>query len=102
MATNAIISASSLDINKVSFGDIRTNAKGGKTVPVKYNGQSLQIRFPRMNYPMGINIKETDNGMSYTLSATMKGCDPFAKDTAVVLPVTANSTQQEIETAGWH
>ena len=100
MATNAIISASSLDINKVSFGDIRTNAKGGKTVPVKYNGQSLQIRFPRMNYPMGVNIKETDNGMSYTLSATMKGCDPFAKDAAVVLPVTANSTQQEIESAG--
>jgi hypothetical protein len=38
--------------------------------------------------------------MSYTLSATMKGCDPFAKDAAVVLPVTGNSTQQEIETAG--
>lgn len=99
MATNAIISAASLDINKVSFGDIRTNAKGGKTVPVKYNGQSLQIRFPRMNYPMGILIKETDNGMSYTLSATMKGCDPFAKDAAVIPNITANSTQQEIDTA---
>jgi len=82
MSTTAIISSSTLDISKISFGDIRQNKAGGKTVPIKYNGQSLQIRLPRMYYPMGVNIKDTDNGTSYTLSATLKGCDPYAKEEA--------------------
>jgi len=82
MSTNAIISASSLDIKKVSFGEIRLNKAGGKSVPIKYNGQNLQIRLTEDTYPMGINIKETDNGINYTMSMTLKGCDPFAKDRA--------------------
>lgn len=82
MSTNAIITAANLDINKVSFGDIRLNKAGGKTVPIKYNGQNLQIRVPKTTYPMGVNIKETDNGMNYTLSATLRNCDPYAKDRA--------------------
>jgi hypothetical protein len=82
MATNAIIASSNLDISKVSFGDIRSNKAGGKTVPIKYNGQSLQIRLPKMSYPMGVSIKENENGVSYTLSATLRGCDHFAKERA--------------------
>jgi hypothetical protein len=82
MATNAIISASNLDINKVSFGDIRLNKAGGKSVPIKYNGQPLQIRLEKAMYPMGVNVKETDNGTNYTMSLTLKGCDPYAKDRA--------------------
>jgi hypothetical protein len=82
MATNAIITVSNLDISKVSFGDIRVNKAGGKTVPIKYNGQNLQIRIPKMMYPMGVNIKETENGINYTLSATLKNCDAFANERA--------------------
>ncbi len=82
MATIAIISSSNLDMSKVTFGDIRTNAKGGKTVPIKYNGQPLQIRLDKSSYPMGVNVKDTDNGTNYTMSLTLKGCDPYAKDRA--------------------
>jgi len=82
MATSAIISVSNLDINKVSFGDIRMNKAGGKTVPIKYNGQNLQIRLPKSMYPMGINIRDTENGASYQLALTLKGCDSFAKERA--------------------
>jgi hypothetical protein len=82
MATSAIISVSNLDINKVSFGDIRMNKAGGKTVPIKYNGQNLQIRLPKSMYPMGINIRDTENGASYQLSLTLKGCDSYAKERA--------------------
>ena len=82
MATIAIIPSSNLDISKVTFGDIRTNAKGGKTVPIKYNGQPLNIRLDKSSYPMGVNVKETDNGTNYTMSLTLKGCDPYAKDRA--------------------
>jgi hypothetical protein len=82
MSVSAIVSVSTLDINKVSFGDIRMNKAGGKTVPIKYNGQNLQIRIPKMVYPMGIAIRETDNGSTYQMLATLKGCDPFARDRA--------------------
>lgn len=89
MATNAIISSSNLDINKITFGDIRLNKAGGKSVPIKYNGQPLQIRLEKATYPMGVNVKETDNGTNYTTSLTLKGCDPYAKDRA---PTDAGST----------
>lgn len=83
MSTSAVISVSTLDIKKVSFGDIRTNKAGGKSVPIKYDGQNLQIRVPKTTYPMGVNIRDTDSGVTtYQLSATLKGCDPYAKDQA--------------------
>ncbi len=82
MSTLAIVPVSTLDSSKVSFGDIRTNQKGGKSVPIKYNGQPLQIRLPKMSYPMGVGVKQNDNGPAYTLSATLKGCDAYAKDRA--------------------
>ncbi len=58
------------------------NKAGGKTVPIKYNGQSLQIRIPKSMYPMGINIRETENGNTYQMALTLKGCDVFAKEKA--------------------
>jgi hypothetical protein len=82
MATIAIVSSSNLDVNKVSFGDIRLNKAGGKSVPSKYNGQPLQIRLEKSAYPMGVNVKETENGTSYTMSLTLKGCDSYAKERA--------------------
>lgn len=82
MATNAIIPISNLDISKVALGDIRTNKKGGKTVPIRYNGQNLQIRVPKAVYFMGVSIKEKDGNTSYTLSLTLKGCDPYGKERA--------------------
>jgi len=82
MATIAIIPSSNLDISKISFGDIRLNKAGGKSVPIKYNGQPLQIRLEKTVYPMGVNVKETENGTSYTMSLTLKGCDPYAKEVA--------------------
>lgn len=82
MATIAIVSSSNLDINKVSFGDIRLNKAGGKSVPIKYNGQPLQIRLDKTVYPMGVKVTENENGTTYNLSLTLKGCDPYAKERA--------------------
>ncbi len=82
MSTAAIVSVQNLDINKVSLGDIRVTKAGGKSVPIKYNGQNLQIRIPKSVYPMGVNIRENDNGTTYQMSLTLKGCDPYAKERA--------------------
>lgn len=83
MSVNAIINASNLDINKVSFGDIRINkTNGSKSVPIKYNGQNFQMRIPKIEYPMGVSIKETENGINYTMLASLRGCDSYAKERA--------------------
>ena len=83
MSVNAIINASNLDINKISFGDIRINkTNGSKSVPIKYNGQNFQMRIPKIEYPMGVSIKETENGINYTMLASLRGCDSYAKERA--------------------
>lgn len=83
MSVNAIISASNLDISKISFGDIRVSkTNGSKSVPIKYNGQNFQMRVPKLQYPMGVSIKETENGINYTMLASLRGCDSYAKERA--------------------
>lgn len=83
MSVNAIVNVSNIDINKVTFGDIRVSKmNGSKSVPIKYNGQNLQMRIPKMRYNMGISVKETENGTTYTMMASLQGCDSYAKERA--------------------
>ena len=83
MSVNAIINASNLDINKVSFAEIRANKNNGsKSVAIKYNGQNFQMRIPKLQYPMGVSVKETENGTNYTMLASLRGCDSYAKERA--------------------
>ena len=82
MSTNAIVPQSTLNFSQVSFGDVRLNKAGGKSIPIKYSGQNLQIRLEKATYPMGVNIRENENGTTYTMSLSLRGCDPYAKDRA--------------------
>jgi hypothetical protein len=81
MATTAIIPSENLDIARVTIGEIRPNKAGGKTVPIKYNGQALQVRIPRIFYPAGVVTRTDEQGKnSYSLLASLKGCDSYAKE----------------------
>jgi hypothetical protein len=82
MATSAIIPSENLDINRVMIGEIRSNKAGGKTVPIKYNGQPLQVRIPRIFYPAGVVVREDEKTgqRNYSMLASLKGCDPYAKE----------------------
>ena len=83
MSVNAIVNASNLDISKVTFGDIRVSKNNGsKSVPIKYNGQNFQMKLPKLRYPMGVSVKETENGTNYTMLASLQGCDSYAKERA--------------------
>lgn len=82
MSTNAIVPQSTLDFSQVTFGDVRLNKAGGKSIPIKYSGQNLQIRLEKATYPMGVNIRENENGTTYTMSLSLRGCDAYAKDRA--------------------
>jgi hypothetical protein len=40
------------------------------------------MRVPKLQYPMGVSIKETENGINYTMLASLRGCDSYAKERA--------------------
>jgi len=48
MASNGIINARIADISKVSFTEPRKNAMGGTAVSIRYDGQNLKLRIPKM------------------------------------------------------
>ena len=83
MSASAIVSSETLDITRVTIGEIRANKAGGKTVPIRYNGQNFQVRIPRIFYPAGVVTRTDDQGKnSYSLLASLKGCDTFVKQRA--------------------
>ena len=82
MSTTAIVPQNNLNFSLVSFGEVRANKAGGKSIPIKYNGQNLQIRLEKAMYPMGVNIRENENGTTYTMSVSLRGCDAYAKERA--------------------
>lgn len=81
MSTNAIISTRNLDINRVTF--VQGNAKAGRipSINIKYDGQNIGLRLPRLAFPFGVSSGLNKDGPpSYTLSGPLKGCDPYGKD----------------------
>lgn len=83
MSTNAIVNVRNIDTSRVSF--VIGQAKNGRnpSVSIKYDGQNLQLRLPRMAFPGGVLQREAEGGnTSYTLIGSMKGCDPYGKDRA--------------------
>jgi len=40
------------------------------------------MRFPKLQYPMGVTVKETENGTNYTMLASLRGCDSYAQERA--------------------
>jgi hypothetical protein len=50
----SIIKATNLDLNKVSFSDVKTDNHGRKMVYVNYNGGKILVQTPKMYVPNGI------------------------------------------------
>lgn len=82
MSTNAAILSHNANISEVSFTEPKVNKQGGKGVQLKYGGQSFQLRMPRTRFPAGLIQRDDPNtgNISYTLIASLKGCDPYAKE----------------------
>jgi len=82
MSTNAIISTRNLDINRISF--VQGNAKANRipSINIKYDGQNIGIRLPRLSFPFGVSKMDKDGPASYTLTAPLKSADPYGKERA--------------------
>lgn len=57
-SSGSIYRSNTVDFTKFQFGDVETNAYGGKSLRVKYDGQSFMIQTPRMRLPYGLGKYE--------------------------------------------
>lgn len=81
--TPAFITPRNLDINRVSF--VVGKAQNGRnpSISIKYDGQNIGLRLPRLSFPGGLLAREGDDGKtSYTLIGSLRGCDPYGKERA--------------------
>lgn len=87
MAAPAVISVNKISASDIQFADPKRNKQGGSSIGFKYNNQNVQFRFPQLSFPGGCLVKENENkdgsvSISYTMSASLTGCDPYAEETS--------------------
>jgi len=82
MSTSAIVSVRNIDINQVSFHIGQAKAGRNPPIAIRYAGQNLQLRLPRMKFPFGVSEFENEqsDSKSYSLLGTLTGCDSYGKD----------------------
>ena len=82
-------SVSVVNIRKISPADltfsepIKNKKTNAVTINLLYAGQKVQFRLPKLAFPAGVLIKSQESGQTtYTLSASLNGCDVYAKERA--------------------
>ena len=84
MAAPAVINVTKISASDIQFADVRKNKNGGASVGFKLNNQNVQFRIPQVSFPGGLQVKENPNKdgsvtVSYNLSASMNGGDPYGQ-----------------------
>ena len=87
MAAPATVNICKINASDISFSEPKKNKQGGISVSFKYINQNVQFRFPQMTFPGGVLVKENQNKdgsttTSYTMSASLQGCDPYGQTPA--------------------
>lgn len=80
MNSSSIITPKNFNISAISFGAVKTQESGGKSIYISYNGAPLLMQTPKCNAPFGISKwsddKATAPGKSndkYSLELSFKG-----------------------------
>lgn len=80
--TSSIITPKNFQISSVSFGAVKTQESGGKSIYVSYNGAPMLMQTPKCNAPFGISKWSDDKTNSatkandkYSLELSFKGYD---------------------------
>ena len=85
MATNSTVSIRKINLEnlteEITFSDaIRNKKTNAVSVSILYRGQKTLLRLPKLAFPGGAIIKSTDNGTTYTLIASLAGCDKYGNE----------------------
>ena len=87
MSAPAVVNICKINASDIQFSEPKRNKQGGVSVAFKYKSQNVQFRFPQFGFPGGCLVKENENkdgsiSTSYTMSASLQGCDPYAQQPA--------------------
>ena len=79
---NAPVHSNAIDVSNITFQVGKAVQKGrSPMISIRYNGSPLQLRLPRLAFPFGLRENANESGeKSYTLSAVLKGVDPYCKE----------------------
>ena len=84
MSAPAVVNVCKINASDIQFSEPKRNKQGGVSVAFKYKSQNVQFRFPQFGFPGGCLVKENENKdgsitTSYTMSASLQGCDPYGQ-----------------------
>jgi hypothetical protein len=84
MSAPAVVNICKINAADIQFSEPKRNKQGGVSVSFKYKSQNVQFRFPQFGFPGGCLVKENENKdgsitTSYTMSASLQGCDPYGQ-----------------------
>lgn len=87
MAAPATVNVCKINASNITFSEVKKNKQGGGSVSFKYTNQNVQFRFPQFMFPGGVLVKDNQNKdgsvtTSYTMSASLHGCDPYGVEPA--------------------
>jgi len=87
MAAPATVNVCKINASNITFSEVKKNKQGGGSVSFKYTNQNVQFRFPQFMFPGGVLVKDNQNKdgsvtTSYTMSASLHGCDHYAAEPA--------------------
>lgn len=83
MSASAVVNIRKIKATEISFAEPKKSKSGATNIALRYNGQNVQFRLPSLSFPGGALIRSTEmGGTTYTLIASLKGCDPYAKERA--------------------
>lgn len=86
MSTNsAIVNVRNIDVNRITFSIGKATAGRNPSISIKYDGQNLQLRLPRMKFGAGIMIRENEQTESKTYSlfgSLGESVDKYGKERA--------------------
>lgn len=77
---NAPVHSNAINVSKTTFKVGKPQKDRNPSIAVQFEG-SMQVRICRIGFPFGLRENANESGdKSYTLSAVLKGCDPYCKD----------------------
>lgn len=79
----AVANIRKINVSDITFSEpIKNKKTNAVSVQVLYKGQKVQFRLPKIDFPGGALVRSSDNGTTYTLIGSLKGCDPYGRDVA--------------------
>lgn len=81
----AVANIRKIKTSDITFSEpIKNKKTNAVSVNMLYNGQKVQFRLPKIGFPGGVLVRTQDSGQTtYTLIASLSGCDPYANERAV-------------------